>query len=90
MLNDTPIGWISKLQKIVETSTYVSELVASKIAKELTLEVSYMFWSSGISLDKPALMLGDNMLVILNTIVPSSVLKNKHNPICISSCRRSY
>ena len=32
----------------------------------------------GIPLDKPALMLGDNMSVVLNTTVPSSVLKKKH------------
>jgi hypothetical protein len=32
-------------------------------------------------LDGPALMLGDNMSVVLNTSVPSSVLKKKHNAI---------
>jgi hypothetical protein len=32
MLNNKPIRWISKRQKIVETSTYGSELVASRIA----------------------------------------------------------
>jgi hypothetical protein len=31
MLNNTPIRWFSKRQKIVETSTYGSELVASRI-----------------------------------------------------------
>jgi hypothetical protein len=35
----------------------------------------------GMSLDGPALMLGDNMSVVLNTTVPSSVLKKKHNAI---------
>jgi hypothetical protein len=32
-------------------------------------------------LDGPALMLGDNMSVVLNTTVHSSVLKKKHNAI---------
>ena len=32
----------------------------------------------GVPLDKPALMIGDNMSVVLNTTVPSSVLKKKH------------
>jgi hypothetical protein len=31
MLNNTPIRWISKRQKTVETSTYSSELVASRV-----------------------------------------------------------
>jgi hypothetical protein len=76
MMNNTPIRWVSKRQKTVERSTYGSELVASKIAKELLfLEVRYMFRSLGVALDGPALMLGDNMSVVLNTTVPSSILK---------------
>jgi hypothetical protein len=34
MLNNTPIRWISKRQKTVETSTDESELVASRVARE--------------------------------------------------------
>jgi hypothetical protein len=37
-----------------------------------------MLRSLGVQIDGPALMLGDNMSVILNTTVPSSVLKKKH------------
>jgi hypothetical protein len=33
MLNNTPIRWISKRQKTVETSTYGSELVASRLLR---------------------------------------------------------
>ena len=32
----------------------------------------------GVPIEGPALMLGDNMSVVLNTSVPSSVLKKKH------------
>jgi hypothetical protein len=81
MLNKTPIRWISKCQKTVETSTYGSELVASRIATELIYEIRYLLRSLGVALDGPALMLGDNMSVVLNTVVPSSVLKKKHNRI---------
>jgi hypothetical protein len=83
MINNTPIRWISKRQKKMETSTYGSELVASRIATEaeLILEVRYILRSLGATLDELALMLGDNMSVVLNTTVPSSVLKKKHNAI---------
>jgi hypothetical protein len=81
MLNNTFIRWVSKRQKTVETSTYGSELVASRISKELILEVRCMFRSFGVALNRPALMLGDNMSVVLNTTVPSSALKKKHNTI---------
>jgi hypothetical protein len=47
----------------VETSTYGSEFVASRVATELILEVRYMLRSLGMALDGPALMLGDNMSV---------------------------
>jgi hypothetical protein len=73
MLNNTPIRWKYKRQKTVETSTYGSKLVASRIATELVLEIRYILRSLGVALDGPALMLGDNMSVLLNTIVHSSV-----------------
>jgi hypothetical protein len=85
MLNNTHIRWVSKRQKTVETSTYGSELVASRIATELILEVRYMLRSLGVALDGPELMTGDNLSVVLNTTVPSSVLKNKHNAIAYHS-----
>jgi hypothetical protein len=44
ILNNTPIRWISKRQKTVETSTYGSELFVSRIATELILEIRYMLW----------------------------------------------
>jgi hypothetical protein len=73
----------------VETSTYGSELVASRVATESILEVRYMLRSLGVALDGPALMLGDNMLVVLNTTVPSSVLKKKHNAIAYQHVREA-
>jgi hypothetical protein len=81
MPNNTVIRWIFRCQKTVETSTYGSELVASRIAMELILEVRYILRSLGVASDGPALMLGDNMSVGLSTTVPSSVLKTKYNAI---------
>jgi len=89
MLNNTPIRWVSKRQKTVETSTYGSELVAARIATELIMEVRYMLRSLGVSLEGPTLMLGDNMSVVLNTSVPSSVLKKKHNAIAYHRVREA-
>jgi hypothetical protein len=89
MLNNTPIGLISKHQKTVETSTYGSELVASRVATELIVEVRYILWSLGVALDGSELMLGDSMSVVLNTTVPSSVLKKKHNAIAYHRVREA-
>jgi len=78
-LNNTPVRWISKRQKTVETSTYGSEFVAAKVATELVMEYRYSLRMMGVEPDGPALMLGDNNSVVLNCTMPSSVLKKKHN-----------
>jgi hypothetical protein len=63
--------------------------VVSRVATELILEVRYMLWSLRVALDGPALMLGDNMSEFLNTTVPSSVLKKKHNEIAYHRVREA-
>jgi hypothetical protein len=45
--------------------------------------------SLGVDLDGPTLMFGDNMTVVLNTSVPSSVLKKKHNAIAYHRLREA-
>jgi hypothetical protein len=89
MLNNTPLRWIFKRQKIVGTSTYGLELVASRIATELSLEVRYIFRSLGMALDGPTIISGDNMSVVLNTTIPSSVLKKKHNVVAYHRVREA-
>ncbi len=88
-LNNTPIRWISKKQKTVETSTYGSELVAARIAVEGVIDLMYHLRMIGVPIDGPAMMLGDNQSVILNTSVPSSVLKKKHNAIAYHKVREA-
>jgi hypothetical protein len=89
ILNNTPIRWLSKRQKTVKTSIYGSESVASRVATELILEVRYILRSLGVALDRSELMLGDYMSVVLNTTVPSSVLKKKHNAIAYHHVREA-
>ena len=76
-INNTPVRWISKRQKTVETSTYGSELVCAKQAVELIMEYRYALQEMGVPIDGPALMLGDNNSVVLNTTMPTSMLKKE-------------
>jgi hypothetical protein len=78
-INNTPIKWICKRQKTVETSTYSSELVTARIATEAVIALRYQLRMLGVPVDGPAIMYGDNQSVVLNTTVPSSVLKKKHH-----------
>jgi hypothetical protein len=68
--------------------TYDSELVASRVATELILEVRYMLRSLGVAFDGPALMLGYNIkyhllihspwYVTVNDMVRSFDLENSY------------
>jgi hypothetical protein len=53
------------------------------------MEVRYMLRSLGLDLEGPTLMLGDNTSVVLNTSVPSSVLKKKQNAIAYHRFREA-
>ncbi len=78
LLNNTPLTWLSKRQKTVETSTYGSELVAARIAVDMIIEWRYKLRMLGVKLEASSWMLGDNMSVVVNTTLPSSSLKKKH------------
>jgi hypothetical protein len=88
-INKTPVKWISKRQKTVETSTYGSELVASRIATDLAIEYRYALRMLGVHVDGPAMMFGDNKSVIINTTMPSSQLKKKHNAVAYHRVREA-
>ena len=77
LLNNTPLAWVSKRQKTVESSTYGSELVAARIAVDLLIEMRYKMRMLGVPLEDTSVMIGDNMSVVLNTTLPSSNLKKK-------------
>ena len=89
LLNNTPISWVSKRQKMVESSTYGSELVASRIAVELIISLRYFLTMLGSRQEPSSLMLGDNMAVVLNTTIPSSSLKKKHQACNYHKVRES-
>ena len=78
LVNNTPISWISKRQKTVETSTYGSELVAARIATDLIIEWRYKLRMLGVLIEDVHFLAGDNMSVILSTTLRSSALKKKH------------
>ena len=77
LINNTPMIFSSKRQNTVETSTYGSELVATRIAVDMIIEQRYKLRMLGIKMEKTSVLLGDNMSVVLNTTLPSSMLKKK-------------
>lgn len=89
MINGMIIKTVSRRQKTVETSTYGSELVAARIATDIAIEYRYVLQMLGVPMDGPTLIMGDNKSVILNTTVPSSILKKKHNACAYHQVREA-
>ena len=88
-LNKAPIMWYSKRQNTVETSTFGSEIVALKIAVEMTEGLRYKLRMMGIAVDGPTNVFCDNESVVKNTTRPESTLKKKHNAIAYHRVREA-
>ena len=78
LLNNTPLVWISKCQGTVETSTYGAELIATRMAVELLIAWRCNLRMLGANLEEASYMIGDNMSVVINTTIPSSISKKKN------------
>jgi hypothetical protein len=88
-LNRAPIMWYSKAQATVESSTFGSEFIAMRQATDMIEGLRYKLRMFGVPLDGPANVLSDNQAVILNSTVPSSTLRRKHNAICYHRVRET-
>lgn len=89
MLNKTPIEWYSKRQATVETATYGSEFVAARIATEQIMDLRYTLRMFGAPIDGPSWMFGDNLSVVLQSNVPSSSIKKRHNALAYHRVREA-
>ena len=89
MLNSTIIKTYTKRQATVESSTYGSELVAARVATDLAMEITVTLQMLGVGIDGSALMLGDNKSVVINTTIPSSALKKKHQMVAYHRVREA-
>jgi hypothetical protein len=77
-LNNTLVHTFLEGQKTVAASTYVAAMVAARIATDIPLKIRHSLRKMGVPLDGPALMIGDDQSVIINSTVPSLVLRKKH------------
>ena len=73
----------------MELSTYDSEMVATKIATEMTIAMRYRLKMLGVPIEGPAIMFGDNQSVVMTWILSISTLKKKHNAIAYHRVREA-
>lgn len=89
LLNNAPVVVFSKRQNTCESSTYGSELVAMRIARDLISGLRIKLKCFGIPISGPANVFCDNNAVVKNTSHPESVLNKKHNAINFHVVRES-
>lgn len=95
-VQNAPIIWYSKRQNTVESSSFGSEFVALRIAKELIVALRFKLRSFGVPIEGPhedpggpALVHCDNNGVVKNTSRPESTLSKKHVSINYHSVREA-
>lgn len=88
-VNNAPIIWWSKKQNTVESSTFGSEFVALRVARDLIVALRYKLRMFGVEIDGPTDVMCDNQGVVNNTSLPQSTLGKKHNAINYHVVRES-
>ena len=81
LLNNTYVIAFSKRRNTCESSTYGSELVAMRIAKDMVSALRIKLKCFGIPISGPTNVFCNNNAVVQNTSVPESTLSKKHNAI---------
>ncbi len=88
-IQNSPILWLSRRQNTVETSTFGSEFVAMRTARDLIIAMRYKLRTFGVPIDGPAQVYCDNQGVVKSTSIPESVLSKKHNAINYHAVREA-
>jgi hypothetical protein len=89
-LENTPIIWHSRRQNTVESSTFGSEFVALRNARDLIVGLRYKLRMFGVPINGPAFVYCDNQGVVKNVTIPEeSVLSKKHNAINYHAVREA-
>ena len=88
-VQNAPIIWYSKKQNTVESSSFGSEFVAMRAARDMIVSLRHKLRSFGVPLKGPAHMFCDNQGVVNNASLPASTLSKRHNAINYHVVRES-
>jgi hypothetical protein len=80
-IQNAQIIWFLEQQNTVESSSFGSEFVALRAAKDMLVALRYTLQMFGMPIDGPSNAFCDNNGVVKNTTIPESMLAKKHNAI---------
>ena len=84
MLNGTPVGWYSKGQSPVETTTYGSEIVAARTTYDRTIDKRTRQRYLGVPIKHGTYLFGDNHAVV-DMKYPHSKLTKRHHILLLET-----
>ena len=88
-LHNALIIWFLKRQNTIESSSFGSEFVALRIAKELLMALQSKLRMFGMLIEGPCNVFCDSSGVVKNTSIPESTLMKKHNAIHYHAIREA-
>ena len=88
-LNKTPVDWLSKKQPTVETATYSSEFVATRICIERLIDLRFTLRYLGVPIRNQDYMFGDNKSVVNSSTIPHGKLSKRHNALSFHRVREA-
>ena len=88
-VQNAPIIWFLKRQNTVKSSSFGSEFVALRTAKDMLDALRYKLRMFGVPIDGPVNVFCDNNGVVKNTTIPESMLAKKHNAINYHAIRKA-
>ena len=88
-MNMAMINWHTKKQATVEVAVFRAKFVATKQGVEAWRGIRFKLRMTGVKIDGPTYVYGDNMYVIHNTSKPESVLNKNSNSICYHFLREA-
>ena len=88
-VQNAPVIWYSKKQNTVESSSFGSEFVALRVARDMLVALRYKLRMFGVPMPEPAAMLCDNQGVVKNASIIESALSKWHNAINYNIVRES-
>ena len=78
-VNNALIVQYSKKQNTVESATFGAEMVAMRVARDLTVALRIKLKMFSVPIDGPADFYCNNDSVVKNTSIPPSMLAKQHN-----------
>ncbi|KAG7368718.1 hypothetical protein IV203_031461 [Nitzschia inconspicua] len=89
LLNQTPIDWYSKKQSTVETATYGSEFVATRICIDRAVDLRTTLRYLGVPLAHRDVVFGDNESVVNSSMRLDAKLHKRHNALSFHRVREA-